>query len=57
MKRFYFTNEYAENVYNDHIGNILGARTVAKMITNERQETIIINDCGTEEMLDFIYPD
>jgi len=57
MKRFYFTNEDAENVANDHIGNIRGARTVAKRIANKRQETITINDCDTEEMVDFIYPD
>lgn len=57
MKRFYFTNEDAENVANDHIGNIRGARTVAKKIANERRETITINDCDTEEMVDFIYPD
>ncbi len=57
MKRFYFTNEGAENVCNDHIGNIRGARTVAQRIANERQETITINDCDTEEMVDFIYPD
>ena len=57
MKRFYFTNEDAENVANDHIGNIWGARTVAQRIANKRQETIIINDCDTEDMVDFIYPD
>ena len=56
MKRFYFTNEDAENVANDYIGNIRGARTVAQRIANKRQETITINDCDTEEMVDFIYP-
>lgn len=57
MKRFYFTNEDAENVANDYIGNIRGARIVAQRIANKRQETITINDCDTEEMVDFIYPD
>ena len=57
MKRFYFTNEAAENLANDYIGNIRGARTVAQRIANKRQETITINDCDTEDMVDFIYPD
>jgi len=57
MKRFYFTNVDGDNVANDHIGNIRGARTAARKIANERQKTITINDCDTDEMVDFIYPD
>lgn len=57
MKRFYFTNENAENVCNDHIGNIRGARTVAQKIANERQETIYINTCDPDEIADVIWPD
>lgn len=56
MKRFYFTNDNAENIMMDHFGNIKGARTKAQN-TLENNETIIINDCETEEMVDFIYPD
>ena len=56
-KRFYFTNENAENVASDYIGNIRGARTVAKKIANELGEEVTINDCETEDMVDFVYPD
>ena len=34
-KRFYFMNGNDENIANDHIGNIRGARTVAKRLANE----------------------
>ena len=57
MKRYYFTNENADNVANDHVGNIRGARTKAQRLANERRETIVINDCDGDEMVDFIYPD
>lgn len=57
MRRFYFTNDDAENVANDYCGNIRGARTYAQKIANERNETIIINDCRTDEIEDFVYPD
>ena len=42
---------------NDHCGNIRGARTKAQKYANENNETVIINDCETDEMIDFIYPD
>lgn len=57
MRRFYFTNEDTENVANDYCGNIRGARTYAQKIANERNETIIINDCWTDEIEDFVDPD
>ena len=57
MKRFYFTNDNAENIMNDHFGNIRGARTKAQKYANENNETVTINDCETDEMIDFIYPD
>ena len=57
MRRFYFTNDDAENIMNDHIGNIRGARAKAQKYANENDETVIINDCFTDEMVDFIYPD
>ena len=57
MKRFYFTNENADNIMDDHIGNIRGARTKAQKYANENNETVIINDCKTDDMIDFIYPE
>jgi hypothetical protein len=57
MKHFYFTNDDAENIMNDHRGNIRGARTKAQKYANENNETVIINDCDTDEMIDFIDPD
>ncbi len=56
-KRFYFTNENGDNIGNDHIGNIRGAKTVAKRLANEFNFEVCINDCETEDMLDFVYPD
>lgn len=56
-KRFYFTNENGDNIGNDHIGNIRGAKTVAKRLANELNCEVCINDCETEDMLDFVYPD
>lgn len=56
-RRFYFTNDNADNIANDYIGNIRGARTYAQKIADERNETITINDCSSDEMIDFIYPD
>lgn len=57
MKRYYFTNENADNIANDYIGNIRGARREAQKIANETGEYVVINDCYTDEMVDFIYPD
>ena len=57
MRRFYFTNNDAENVANDYCGNIRGARTYAQKIANERNEMIIINDCWTDEIEDYVEPD
>ena len=56
-KRFYFTNENGDNIGNDHIGNIRGAKTVAKRLANELNCEVCINDCETEDMIDFVYPD
>lgn len=57
MKRFYFTTYNAENIMNDHLGNIRGARTKAQKYANENNKTVIINDFVTEDIVDFIYPD
>lgn len=59
MKRFYFTTEESapDSIMNDHVGNIRGARTKAQRYANEHNETVIINDCETEDIVDFIYPD
>lgn len=56
-KRFYFTNENGDNIANDHIGNIRGARTKAKQLANELGQEVCINDCETDDMLDWAYPD
>lgn len=56
-RRFYFTNENGDNIGNDHIGNIRGAKTVAKRLANELNCEVCINDCETEDMIDFVYPD
>lgn len=56
-KRFYFTNENGDNIGNDHIGNIRGAKAAAKRLANEFNCEVCINDCETEDMLDFVYPD
>ena len=56
-KRYYFTNENGDNIGNDHIGNIRGAKTAAKRLANELNCEVCINDCETEDMLDFVYPD
>lgn len=58
MRRFYFQiAESGEEIGYDHNGNIRGARTYAKKLANELHETIIINDCITDEIEDYIYPD
>lgn len=56
MKRFYFTNYDEAAVANDHLGSIRGARRVAQKLANELHETIYINDCSTEDILDVIEP-
>lgn len=59
MKRFYFTTEESapDSCINDHCGNIRGARTKAQQYANETGETVIINDCETNDIVDFVYPD
>lgn len=57
MKRFYFTNENGDDIGDDHLGNIRGARKVASKLANEYECTVTINDCATEDMIDFVYPD
>ena len=56
MRRFYFTNEEGANIADDYIGNIRGAIKIAQKIADESNETITINDCNTDEMIEFIYP-
>ena len=56
-RRFYFTNEEGENIADDYVGNIRGARTYAQSISDQRQEEIVINDCQTDDMIDFICPE
>lgn len=56
MKRFYFTDENGDNIMNDHIGNIRGARRKAEnYIVNNDCEVIYINDCETEDIVDCIF--
>ena len=56
-RRFYFTNEEAENIMNDYIGNIRGARSRAQFYADLFGEIIYINDCGTEDIVDVIFPE
>lgn len=56
MRRFYFTNDNADNVANDYVGNIRGARTYAQKYADARNETITINDFSSDEMVDFVSP-
>lgn len=56
-RRFYFTNDEAENIMYDHIGNIRGARSKAKFYANLTSETVYIIDCETEDIVDVIFPD
>ena len=48
MKRYYFTNEYCNNIMFDHCGLLKDAITKAKKYAKENNEIIIINDCATE---------
>lgn len=56
MKRFYFTNENFENVGNDHVGNLRGAKTQAQKIADEIGESVTVNDFDTEDIICFVYP-
>lgn len=56
-RRFYFTNEEAENIMYDHIGNIRGARSKAKFYADLSGEIVYINDCETEDIVDVIFPE
>lgn len=60
MRRFYFTSDNhcdGDNPANDHCGNIRGARTVAQKVANELNETVYINDCETNDIIDVVFPD
>lgn len=57
MKRFYFTNAEGDNIMNDHCGNIRGARTKAEKYAEEYNETVYINDCETDDIVDVIFGD
>ena len=57
MRRFYFTNGNFDDVGEDYCGNIRGARRYAKTLANELHETIVINDCRTGNIEDFVDPD
>lgn len=56
MRRFYFTNEDADNIINDYCGNIRGARRVAQDYVDKHNELVYINDCATEDIVDVIFP-
>ena len=59
MRRYYFDTESSahDSVCNDHCGNIRGARTIAQKAANELNETVYINDCETNDIVDVVYPD
>lgn len=56
-RRFYFTNDEAENIMYDHIGNIRGARSKAKLYVKLTGETVYINDCESDEIVEVITPE
>lgn len=56
-RKFYFTNEKSENIMNDHIGNIRGARSKTKFHADLLGEIVYINDCETEDIVDVIFPE
>lgn len=56
MKRYYFTNEYCNNIMFDHCGYLKGAITKARKYANNN-ETIVINDCETEDIVEFVHTD
>ena len=57
MKRFYFTNEECDNIMYDHLGNIRGAITKAEKYAKEHNETVYINDCETDDIVEVIFAD
>ena len=59
MRRYYFDTESSapDSVCNDHCGNIRGARTIAQKVANELNETVYINDCETNDIVDVVEPD
>ena len=56
MRRFYFTNEEGANIADDYIGNIRGAIKIAQKIADESNGVVVINDCRSDDMIEFIYP-
>lgn len=56
-RRFYFTNDEAEDIMYHHIGNIRGARSKAKFYVSLTGETVIINDCESDEIVEVISPE
>lgn len=54
-KRFYFTDEDGENIINDHVGNIRGARSKAEKAAKELGKDIFINDFDTEDIVEVIF--
>lgn len=56
MKRYYFTNDKCDNILDDYLGNIRGARTYAQRIANSLQQEIYINDCASDDIVDLINP-
>lgn len=55
MKRYWFSALEKGIAFNDHIGNIRGARTKAQKIANAEQISVCIN-CG-EDMIEWVDPD
>ena len=56
MKRFYFTNENGDDIVGDYRGNIRGARRAAQNYADKHNETVSINDCETEDIVDVVFP-
>lgn len=57
MKKFYFTDSETHIVIGNHYkGNIRNARKYAQTLANKIGHIILINDCITYEIVDFVEP-
>ena len=54
MKRFWFSNDDGDNIADDHIGNLRGAKIKAQKYANETQEDVYIN--LDEDIVEVVWP-
>ena len=55
MKRYYFTDYDGENIMDDHLGNIRGARKKAEQYAEEHHINVYINTMDPDEIVDVIF--